>query len=136
MITERNDVKNAIVIGLNNHIEATLSSKQCEGGIRISNLAIMNFTFSLEFEAAIESKVKAEQAALQAVNEKNMLITNSEADKAVRELLADADAYRTLTESYARAKSIEFEAAAIKTEPNYLLLKAVESKASQKVQKY
>ena len=59
-------------------IDKTLKDKDLEPLIKISNIAITDFRFSPEFNRAIEMKVKAEQEALQAKNEKVKRITQAE----------------------------------------------------------
>merc|ERR1711981_1385477 len=54
-------------------MKKTLDSKDLDGAISISNIAITDFMFSSEFNKAIELKVKAEQQALQAENEKQKI---------------------------------------------------------------
>jgi regulator of protease activity HflC (stomatin/prohibitin superfamily) len=58
LILRRDEVKNAISDGL--------STRLLERGIITETLSITNFTFSATFTAAIEAKVAAEQAVLEA----------------------------------------------------------------------
>jgi len=60
LILRRDEVKNAIT--------ASLSTRLLERGIITEALSITNFQFSETFTAAIESKVAAEQAVLEAKN--------------------------------------------------------------------
>ena len=76
--------------------------------MRSSNFqAITDFDFSAEFNRAIEEKVRAEQEALKAKNEKLRRVTQAEAAAAERTLAADAAAYEIEVESKARAAAIE-----------------------------
>ena len=52
-------------------------------------------------------KVKAEQEALQALNEKTRRVTQAEAANAEKKLAADAEAYLISIESKARADAIK-----------------------------
>jgi len=79
LITQRAEVKLAIELGLNEFVGKTLKDRECDGGIRIANVAVTNFHFSPEFNASIEAKVKAEQDALRAENEKRTRVTQAEA---------------------------------------------------------
>ena len=60
LITQRETVKNAIVIGL--------TTRLAEKGIIVDDVSLTNFEFSEIFAAAIENKVKAEQEAQEAEN--------------------------------------------------------------------
>merc|ERR1719350_1979269 len=95
-------------------------------GIEISNVAITEFRFSDEFNRAIEMKVKAQQEALQAENEKEKIITQAEAEKAKKQLGADANAYQVLKEAEARAKAIRLEAQALASNSNLIKLRMAE----------
>ena len=55
---------------ITNFINNTLKAKDLLGAFNAANVAITDFDFSQEFNRAIELKVKAEQEALQAKNEK------------------------------------------------------------------
>ena len=94
--------------------------------IRISNCAMTDFQFSEEFNAAIEQKVRAEQLALQAANEKKQRITQAEAKKKEKELAADADAYEIEKMSQVRAAAIKRESQALKGNPQLIQLRYVE----------
>jgi regulator of protease activity HflC (stomatin/prohibitin superfamily) len=74
----------------------------------------------------IESKVQAEQQALQAKNEKLKRVTQAEAAAAERQLSADAEAYSTEVQSKARAEAIRREAEALRQSPELINLRAVE----------
>ena len=71
LVTKRAEVKVEIQEAINNFISITLAEKGIStNALRIANIAITDFDFSDEFNKAIELKVKAEQEALQAKNEK------------------------------------------------------------------
>merc|ERR1712066_903447 len=97
--------------------------KDCENGIDISNLAITDFSFSAEFNQAIENKIKAEQGALKAENEKLQIITETEAEAAQVQLNADALSYKIITESNATAQAIVMEANALRDNPALIKLR-------------
>ena len=126
LITQRAEVKLGIEDGLAKFIEHTMKQKGCNGAIRIANVAVTNFHFSKEFDAAIESKVKAEQDSLRAVNEKTMRVTQAEAGFQEKKLAADGEAYKTETESKARAAAIERESKALEQNPNLVQLRIAE----------
>ena len=137
LITKRDQVKEQIKEQLSQFINNTMSSKGLKGAIEISGMAITDFSFSQDFNVAIENKVKAEQLALQAENEKRQRITQAQAAKAEKELSADAEAYTTkiqsdavaykaTVESKAHAAAIEREANALKSNPGLVQYRAVE----------
>jgi len=119
-------VKLQIQQALEAFLNHTLKEKGVEGAIVIANVAITDFDFSDEFNRAIESKVKVEQQALQAKNEKIMRVTQAEASAAERQLSADAEAYSTTVQSKARAEAIQREAEALKQSPELIKLRTVE----------
>lgn len=126
LITQRAIVKKGIEVGLAEFVEHTLSAKGCKGAIRIANVAVTNFHFSKEFDAAIEAKVKAEQEALKAVNEKTKRVTQAEAAAAEQKLGAEAEAFKVEIESKARAAAIEREAKALAASPQLVELRIAE----------
>lgn len=126
LVTKRELVKQQIQESLNTFINNTLSEKGLANSIHIANLAITDFNFSEEFNRAIEAKVKAEQMALQAKNEKIMRTTQAEASAAERKLAADAEAYSTEVQSKARADAIQREALALKQSPEIIQLRSIE----------
>ena len=107
-------------------IDTTLNEKDIDNGINIANVAITDFQFSEEFNRAIELKVKAEQEALQAKNEKLRRVTQAEASAAEKKLSADAEAYAVTVQSKARADAIQREARALRGNPNLVDLRRVE----------
>lgn len=126
LITHRAQVKGEIELGLNDFIKKTLTERGCGNAIKIANVAITNFDFSHEFNVSIESKVKAEQDALRAENEKRTKVTQAEAAAKEATLAADAQAYKTEVESKARAAAIERESKALAQSPNLVELRIAE----------
>jgi len=108
------------------YIETSLSSKKLQGALVISNVAITDFKFSYEYNKAIENKVKAEQQALQAIQDKVKLKTQSEAFSQKVMIQANATAYRIRTEAKARAAAIKIEADALKGNPELIQLRLIE----------
>jgi len=126
LVTKRAEVKLQIQEAINNFINITLKEKGVNNSLRIANVAITDFDFSDEFNRAIELKVKAEQEALQAKNEKTRRVTQAEAGAAERKLAADAEAYEITVSSKARAEAIEREAKALKNNPELIQLRVAE----------
>lgn len=126
LVTKREVVKQAIQQAIENFIDQTLKEKEIGNAVQLANVAITDFVFSDEFNRAIEAKVKAEQEALRAKNEKLMRVTQAEATAAERELAADAEAYSTEVESKARAEAIRREAEALRESPEIIRLRAIE----------
>lgn len=126
LVTKRDVVKQQIQEALTGFIDRTLREKELTGAINIANIAITDFSFSDEFNRAIEAKVKAEQQALQARNEKTMRVTQAEAAAAERKLAAEAAAYTIEVESVQRAEAIKREAQALRESPEIIQLRAVE----------
>lgn len=126
LVTKRAEVKLAIQDAINTFITATLKDKDALGALQIANVAITDFDFSPEFNRAIEEKVKAEQDALKAENDKIRIVTQAEAAAAQRNLAADALAYEIETSSTARAEAIRREAAALKNNPELIQLRMAE----------
>ncbi len=126
LVTKRAVVKQAIQMAITSFIDNTLKEKQIGSAVQLANVAITDFAFSDEFNRAIEAKVKAEQEALRAKNEKIMRVTMAEASAAERELAADAEAYGINAQSKARADAIKRESEALRTSPEIIQLRAVE----------
>ena len=126
LVTKRAEVKLEIQQAINDFIDKTLAEKQVDNAIRIANVAITDFDFSDEFNKAIELKVKAEQEALQAKNEKLRRVTQAEAAAAEKKLAAEAKAYEIEVESVSRAEAIEREARALKNNPELIQLRVAE----------
>lgn len=126
LITRREAVKLKIQEEVEQFIETTLRRKGVAGAISIANVAITDFAFSPEFNRAIELKVKAEQEALQAKNEKTRRVTQAEAAAVEKKLAAEAEAYQISVESKARASAIKREASALKGNPALIQLRMAE----------
>ncbi len=126
LVTRRAEVKLQTQEAIDKFIQITLKQKDAEGALTIANVAITDFDFSTEFNRAIEEKVKAEQDALKAVNEKLRRVTQAEAAAAERTLAADAQAYEIEVASKARADAIRREAQALKNNPELIQLRMAE----------
>lgn len=126
LVTKRAEVKLQIQEAIDNFIEVTLKDKDVPNALKISNVAITDFEFSDEFNRAIELKVKAEQEALQARNEKMKRVTQAEAAYQEQKLAADAAAYDIEVRSKAKADAIAREAKALKDNPELIQLRLSE----------
>ena len=126
LVTQREVVKQQIQQAIESFINTTLGEKDVEGALNIANVAITDFKFSEEFNKAIESKVQAEQAALQAKNEKLRRVTQAEAANEEVKLAAAAQAFTIEAESVARAEAITREAEALNGRPEVLRLRTIE----------
>ena len=126
LVTKRSEVKAEIQKAIDDFISVTLEQKGVQGALAIANVAITDFDFSPEFNRAIEEKVKAEQEALKAKNDKLRRVTQAEAAAAERTLAADAEAYEIEVASKARAEAIRREAQALKGNPALIQLRLAE----------
>ncbi len=126
LVTKRAMVKVGIQEAIVEFINTTLRQKGVENALSIANVAITDFDFSAEFNKAIEQKVRAEQEALKAENDKIRRVTQAEAAAAERTLAADALAYEIDMESKARADAIKREAQALKNNPELIQLRIAE----------
>jgi regulator of protease activity HflC (stomatin/prohibitin superfamily) len=126
LVTKRAEVKLLIQEAINNFINITLTEKGVVNSIRIANVAITDFEFSSEFNKAIELKVRAEQEALQAENEKTRRVTQAEAAAAEIKLAAEAEAFQIEAASKARAAAIAREAKALRGNPDLIQLRIAE----------
>lgn len=126
LVTKRAEVKLQIQEAIDNFIDVTLKDKNVPAALKISNVAITDFEFSEEFNKAIELKVRAEQEALQAKNEKTKRVTQAEASYQEQKLAADAAAYDIEARSRAKADAIEREAKALKNNPELIQLRLSE----------
>ena len=116
LIKKRAEVKLKISEAITSFLKATMEEKGLVlEAIRISNVAITDFNFSDEFNKSIEMKVRAEQQALQAKNEKIKKITD-----------AEAIAEKIRLESIAKANAIRREAQALKANPHLIEYKKME----------
>jgi regulator of protease activity HflC (stomatin/prohibitin superfamily) len=127
LVTKRAEVKVAIQEAIDTFISITLADKEISSNaLRIANVAITDFDFSEEFNKAIELKVKAEQEALQALNEKIRRVTQAEAAAEEEKLAAAAEAFQIEIASKARAEAIEREAKALRSNPQIIQLRIAE----------
>ena len=126
LITKRAEVKHLIHVALKDFIDVTLREKKVSNAISIANVAITDFDFSDEFNRAIEAKVRAEQEALQAKNEKLRRVTQAEASAAEIKLGAEAEAFQIEIASKARAAAIRREAEALANHPELIQLRIAE----------
>ena len=126
LVTRRAEVKTKIQDAIEEFVDATLAQKGVVGAVSLANVAITDFDFSDEFNRAIEEKVKAEQEALKAKNEKLRRVTQAEAAAAERTLAADAEAYQIEVASVARAEAIRREAEALRDNPSLIQLRIAE----------
>jgi regulator of protease activity HflC (stomatin/prohibitin superfamily) len=126
LVTKRAEVKTKIHAAIDDFINETLKEKGVENALRVANVAITDFDFSADFNHAIEQKVKAEQDALKAKNEKIRRVTNAEAAAKEKTLSADANAYQIRVQSIARAAAIKREAAALRNNRELIQLRLAE----------
>ncbi len=126
LITQRAAVKAGVEQGLTNIVNATINQKGCPSSIKVGNISVTDFNFSEDFNNAIEAKVKAEQEALKAVNEKTKRVTQAEAAATEQKLAAEAEAFKVEIESKARAEAIKRESEALSSNPNLVNLRIAE----------
>lgn len=126
LVTQRSTVKQEVEVKLDEFIQKSLNQKQLGACIDIHNIAITNFTFSPEFNQAIEAKVTAEQEALRAKQEKEKIIIQAEGAKEQARLEAEARAVTITEESVARAEAITREAEALRNNPELIQLRTIE----------
>jgi regulator of protease activity HflC (stomatin/prohibitin superfamily) len=126
LVTKRAEVKPQIQEAIEKFINVTLLDKEVPTALQIANVAITDFEFSDEFNKAIELKVRAEQEALQALNEKTKRVTQAEASYQEQKLAADAAAYDIEVRSKSKADAIEREARALKSNPELIQLRLSE----------
>ena len=116
LIKKRPEVKAKIVEDLSFFLASTLEAKGLDkASVSLANVAITEFNFSDEFNKSIEMKVRAEQQALQAKNEKIKKITD-----------AEASAKKIEIESKATAQAILREANALKANPHLIEYRKME----------
>ena len=126
LITMREMVKQQIQIEIQEFIDTTLRNKGIENGIRLRMWRLQILIFQKNLTDAIELKVKAEQEALQAKNEKIRRVTQAEAGAAEKQLAAEASAYAITVASKARADAIRREAKSLKNNPELIQLRIAE----------
>ncbi|MSQ28501.1 MAG: prohibitin family protein [Dehalococcoidia bacterium] len=101
LITNRSGVRDAITESLRQRLEPH--------GIVVSTVNITDFDFSAEFNRAIESKVTAEQRALQAKNDLERI--KIEAQQKIEGAKAEAESIRIRSEALAQnQRLVEWEA--------------------------
>ena len=116
LIKKRPEVKTEINKAIQEFLNETLNKKGLsEKSLIMANVAITAFDFSEEFNRSIEMKVRAEQQALQAKNEKLKKITD-----------AEAIAEKIKIESIATANAIKREAKALRENPLLIEYKRME----------
>jgi regulator of protease activity HflC (stomatin/prohibitin superfamily) len=115
LVQKRQDVKQAIIDLLKTRLEPV--------GVVLDTVNITDFSFSQEFNVAIEAKVKAEQEALRAKEElvKTKIVAQqaaaaAEGKKAAAILKAEGD-----------AKAIDIRGTSLKSNPEVLELKRIET---------
>ena len=126
LITRRDEVKTMIQQKISSFLNESTEEKNLSGLLVIANVAITDFDFSSEFNRAIEEKVRAEQEALKATNEKDRRVTQAEAQAEEQRLIADALAYEIEVESVARAEASKREAEALADNPQLIQLRLAE----------
>ena len=126
LITKRDEVKTMIQQKISSFLNESTVEKNLAGLLIIANVAITDFDFSSEFNRAIEEKVRAEQEALKATNEKDRRVTQAEAQAEEKRLIADALAYEIEVESVSRAEAIKREAEALADNPQLIQLRLAE----------
>lgn len=126
LVTKRELVKTKVEEQLKAYVNEALHDKGIPAAVAIGNVAITHFDFSPEFNKSIELKVKAEQDALRAENEKRQKITEAEATRDSQKARADGEAYATKVQSQAEADAIRIKAAALKDNPDIVNLNAVQ----------
>lgn len=116
LITKRNEVSTVL--------QKSLMDKIAPHGIKISDVNIMNFQYSEQFNNSIEAKVKAEQDALTSKN----TLEKIKYDVAQRVAQAEGEAKASIAKAQAEAQSIRIQSEAIKAQggSEYLELKRIE----------
>ncbi len=102
LITQRG----AVSIAINEQ----LSDKVGEYGIIIDEFNLVNFSFSAEFDSAIEAKQVAEQNKIKAQTEKERRVIEAEAAAKEKTVAAEAEAEATLLKANAEAEAIKIKA--------------------------
>jgi regulator of protease activity HflC (stomatin/prohibitin superfamily) len=126
LVTHRERVKALVEDQVKAYVAAVLLKKKLPGAVDIGTVAITHFDFSDEFNKSIEQKVKAEQDALRAENQKRQKITESEAERDSQKARADGEAYAIEVRSKADAAAIQRKAAALQANPALIQLNAVD----------
>jgi regulator of protease activity HflC (stomatin/prohibitin superfamily) len=126
LVTQRETVKAKIEDQIKSYVRGALTQRGLPGAIEIGSVAITHFDFSKDFNDSIEAKVKAEQDALRAENEKKQKVTQAEADRDSQKAKADGSAYAIEVQSKAEAAAIQRKADALRANPNLVQLNAVD----------
>jgi len=126
LVTQREAVKTKIEEQVKTYVREALSQKKLPGAIEIGEVAITHFDFSPDFNNSIEQKVKAEQDALRAENEKKQKVTQAEAIRDSVKAEADGEAYSIEVRSKAEAAAIQRKADALRANANLVELNAVD----------
>ncbi|MBY0551755.1 MAG: prohibitin family protein [Candidatus Obscuribacterales bacterium] len=121
LVKRRKEMKEHMVREIQEFISETLAKKGLQGAVTIHGVAVTDFDFSPEFNKSIEAKVKAEQDALRAENEKVRRSTEAEAKAIEEKRKSDGQAYETEAVSKARAAAITREAEALKLNSDALI---------------
>lgn len=121
LVKRRKEMKEHMVREIQEFISETLAKKGLTGAVTIHGVAVTDFDFSPEFNKSIEAKVKAEQDALRAENEKVRRSTEAEAKAIEDKRKSDGTAYETDVLSKARAAAITREAEALKLNSEALI---------------
>jgi regulator of protease activity HflC (stomatin/prohibitin superfamily) len=115
LVQKRQSVKDAI--------EALIAERMTPIGINLDTLNITDFSFSKEFDLAIEAKVKAEQEALRAKEElEKTKIVAQQAEAEARGKKAAA-----ILEAEGEAEAIEIRGEALSANPQVLELRRIET---------
>ena len=126
LVTHREDVKSKIEQAVKTYVRGALADKHMPGAIEVGSVAITHFDFSPDFNNSIEAKVKAEQDALRAENEKKQKVTQAEASRDSAKAVADGEAYSIEVTSKAEAAAIQRKADALRANANLVQLNAVD----------
>jgi prohibitin 2 len=105
LITKRDEVSKGVI--------AALQTKVGKYGLEISEVSLVNFGFSAEYQKAIEAKVTATQSKLQAEQDLQRI---------------EVEAKQAIARAEGKAKAIAIETAAINSQggASYVQLKAIE----------
>jgi regulator of protease activity HflC (stomatin/prohibitin superfamily) len=125
LITKREAVKNDMKVALRERLVTQ--------HINVSEVSITDFSFSKDFEKAIESKVTAEQEALVQKNkleqfryEADQKVATAKGEADSRVLAAKADAEARVLQAQAEAGAIRAQALALQSSPQFLDFKKLE----------
>ena len=98
--------RSAASVAISDELTAKLSSY----GIIIDEFNIVDFSFSAEFDAAIEAKQVAEQNKIRAQTEKEQRVIEAEANASEKTIAAQAEADATRLRAQAEADAIKIKA--------------------------